>query len=145
MTYPKGIFSNNPGNIRSTKTEWQGEVTDSQEFEVFESPEYGLRALMKLLISYNKKYGLDTVRSLINRWAPPSENDTGSYQEHVAKVLCLGVDDVIKLNRSTLIKIAKAIVRHENGRPPKDTPFYWYDDATYNKAADMALEGIQNA
>lgn len=139
MTLPLGIRNNNAGNLRSTPTKWKGEITQDQEYEVFDSPELGLRALMKLLVNYNKKYGLNTVRSIINRWAPPVENDTGSYQDHVAKILCVGVDDVLKFNRSTVIKLCKAIVRHENGRPPEGYPFYWYDDETYDRAYTLSV------
>ena len=141
--YPKGIRQNNAGNIRNTSIVWQGEITDKEEFEVFDTPVHGLRALMKVLLSYNRKYGLNTVRAIINRWAPPIENDTGSYQEHVAKALGVGVDDVILLTKVNLIRLAQAITRHENGRPPKGYPFYWYEDGVYEEAASMAL-GLKN-
>lgn len=136
---PKGIRQNNAGNIRNTSIVWRGEVTKDEEFEVFDTPENGLRALMKLILNYNRKYGLNTVQQIINRWAPPIENDTGSYQEHVAKVLGVRVNQEFDLNRDKLILLAKAIVRHENGKPPKGTPFYWYEDIVYQAAADLAL------
>ncbi len=56
-------------------------------FCVFRSPEWGIRALVKIIQTYERKYSLDTVRGIINRWAPPVENDTGSYISQVAKAL----------------------------------------------------------
>lgn len=54
---PRGIRNNNPGNIRWGEN-WQGLKKDGKErdssFCVFESPEYGIRALAKILINYKK-------------------------------------------------------------------------------------------
>ena len=38
-------------------------------FCVFRSPEWGIRALVKIIQTYERKYSLDTVRGIINRWA----------------------------------------------------------------------------
>src|SRR4051812_38910947 len=86
----RGIINANPGNIDRGKppTAWLGlatpaEMTPEQKaekrFAVFRSPEYGIRALAKLLQTYQSKHGLRTVRGIINRWAPPVENNTGAY------------------------------------------------------------------
>ena len=47
---PRGIRNNNPGNIRVAKIRWQGQKTAQfdQSFVEFDSPEMGLRALMKV-------------------------------------------------------------------------------------------------
>ncbi len=63
----RGIRNNNPGNIRKGDN-WQGlaaEQTD-EAFCVFRSAEYGIRALVKVLLNYEKKYGLNTVRKLLS-------------------------------------------------------------------------------
>ena len=81
----RGIKNNNPGNIRVGETAWQGKVPLSQntdrnsktgkmEFEQFISVEYGLRALMKNAYTWIKR-GDNTIRKLISRWAPPSDNN----------------------------------------------------------------------
>ncbi|MBN5560992.1 structural protein, partial [Providencia stuartii] len=94
----------------------------------FESPVYGIRALMALLRTYQRKYGLKTVSGLINRWAPTNENNTSAYINGVAKELGVSTADVISLDdKATTIKLAKAIIRHENGSQP-------YDDTTFEKA-----------
>lgn len=121
---PRGIRNNNPGNIDfNPNNKWKGLNPKSKELDsrfcVFISPEYGIRALMLLLRNYQRKYGLDTVRKVINRWAPDCENDTSAYAGHVAKMMGVTLDEKINLNdRETLIELAKAIVTHENGVQP---------------------------
>src|SRR3569832_207317 len=81
----RGLRNNNPGNIRKTATDWRGEVVGSDSaFETFATPEAGIRALAVLLRNYQRKYGLRTVRAIITRYAPPSENNTESYVSAVA-------------------------------------------------------------
>ena len=41
--------------------------------------------MFKTLETYREKYGLKTVREIITRWAPPSENDTADYLEGILK------------------------------------------------------------
>lgn len=141
---PRGIRNNNPGNIRRDGDAWQGLLprqTDP-DFCQFSTPEMGLRALMIILLKYNFKYGLDTVQSIINRWAPPIENDTGAYQREVAKVLRVSVDQTgLRLNNPMLLaRLAGAIVVHENGAATTDRPTYWFGDDVYAAAAKMALK-----
>ncbi len=134
MKTPRGIRNNNPGNIDYRKANnWQGRLPRDLEieprFERFSAPEYGIRAIMKLLGTYRRTYGDDTVAKLIRRWAPPVENDTGAYVASVARSAGVGPDQALPLHleQSTLLALAKAIVKHENGQDP-------YTDATYKAA-----------
>ena len=85
---PRGIRNNNPGNIRyvlgitSTYARCTGQ--DEAGFCVFDTPEHGLEALARLLVRYQDKHGLKTIRGIINRWAPPVENETTAYVAAVA-------------------------------------------------------------
>jgi hypothetical protein len=140
---PRGIRNNNPGNIRLTSTRWLGqkEAQFDNAFVEFSDPVYGLRALMKVLLTYYRKYGLDTVQSVINRWAPPSENATDHYAAHVAHRLKVKRTEQIRIDDCTVLKsLARAIVIHENGWPPKHIPKGWYAEKIYSKAADLALK-----
>jgi len=141
---PRGVRNANPGNIRedpNDRTKWLGERAGDNDpaFEEFDDPVYGLRALMKILLKYRRDYGLSTVAKIIDRWAPPSENATSEYAAAVARRLGVGVDTPLALTREHLITVARAIVIHENGRPPAGWPADWYSDAQYEKAADLAL------
>ena len=115
----RGIRNNNPGNIRHGASKWQGmslQQTD-REYIQFDDPVYGIRALTKLLKNYQSRYGLNTIQELINRWAPPSENITSSYVEHVARVA--GVDKDAAINVNDYIRpIVETIIAHENGMNP---------------------------
>lgn len=122
---PRGIRNNNPGNIR-WGADWQGLKKDGKaqdpSFCVFTSPEYGIRALAKLLKNYQRLYGLNTPRKIINRYAPPNENQTQAYIQSVAQQLGVQPDTLVDLNEEgVLIIFVKAIIRHENGIQPYDT------------------------
>lgn len=116
----RGIRNNNPGNIRHGDA-WQGlaeKQTDSS-FCMFRSAEYGIRALAKVLLNYECKYGLNTVRKIIGRYAPVEENDTAAYVASVAGQLGVGADEAIEVaDKTTLLVLVKAIIRHENGEQP---------------------------
>ena len=117
---PRGIRLNNPGNIRLTPTKWRGEVvgTDSA-FETFDHPENGIRAIARILLSYQRRRGLRTVLELIDRWAPPIENDTDAYALHVAECMNCSVNQVVDLEDPGLMaEIVAAIIKHENGQQP---------------------------
>ena len=60
------IYNNNPGNIRTSSTTWDGEVPNhGEKFEVFESMPYGIRASARILRTYGSKYGIDTINKII--------------------------------------------------------------------------------
>lgn len=131
----RGIRNNNPGNIDYNKANnWKGQLPHDPSIESrfcrFESPIYGIRALIRLLQNYqrNPKINLKTISGLINRWAPNNENNTATYINGVAKELGVSPTAIVSLDdKATAIKLAKAIIRHENGSQP-------YDEATFEKA-----------
>lgn len=115
----RGLRNNNPGNIRKSADKWQGlraEQTDSAFFQ-FTEPKYGVRALGKILLNYRAKYGLATVRDIINRWAPPVENNTASYVSQVSRALNVQADATIDVS-ARLPELTAAIIVHENGTNP---------------------------
>lgn len=142
---PRGIRNNNPGNIRLSPTRWKGQRNFQFDpaFVEFTSPLLGLRALMRLLLTYHFKYGLDSVTAIINRYAPPHENATDGYIHQVAKRL--GVERMARIDLrqpETLIRLCRAIVRHENGAPHKDYPQDWYAGHLYADACKMVMKEI---
>lgn len=112
----RGIRNNNPGNLRHGP-QWQGLAIHQPDnaFSTFVSMEYGIRALLLNLRGYFLVHELSTVREIINRWAPPSENDTRAYVAQVARALGVGPDDRLEPTPQTLEALARAIARHENG------------------------------
>lgn len=117
---PRGLRNNNPGNIVRTAEQWRGmsqdQSTDSR-FVVFDSPVWGLRALARILRKYNAA-GLLSVRDIINRWAPSTENDTGAYVAAVAQSVGVSPTQPLLMTDDTLSRVMEAIVQHENGQQP---------------------------
>lgn len=116
-TLPRGIRNNNPGNITKGSTPWEGEVMGNDpRYASFNTPEGGIRAMGKTLLTYQDKHGLNTVEGIIARWAPATENDTAAYSATVAKALGVKVDAQIDLHdAATLNKITRAMIQVENG------------------------------
>lgn len=133
MNQPRGIRNNNPGNIRHGAN-WQGLNPNGKEIDpyfcVFNTPVAGIRALAKVLINYKKLYGLNTVRQIISRYAPPNENQTTAYVQSVAKQLGVLPDVVIDIEECGVLTVfIKAVIRMENGIQP-------YSDDTIQQAID---------
>ena len=83
---PKQQPNNNPGNIRLDGVHWKGEKEPStdKEFKQFETMAWGYRAMFQCLNTYYSKHGLDTIRKMISRWAPETENATENYIKAVS-------------------------------------------------------------
>ena len=131
----RGIRNNNPGNVRKG-TDWNGldpSGTDA-DFCVFVSPQYGIRVIAKLLFAYQDFHDLNTIHGLIDRWAPPSENDTGAYAQFGAERANWGVDTHLSLH--TMPELLKgmvvAIIAYENGG-------YAYPDGVVSSGIQMAM------
>lgn len=137
---PRGVRNNNPGNIELGDP-WQGMRTKQTDgrFAQFETPAYGIRALARTLITYQDKHGIRTVSAAINRWAPPVENDTRAYVKAVQRAV--GGEMVNMHDYQYLRPMVEAIIRHENGKGPLNTPNTWYDSATIDEG--MRLAGVR--
>lgn len=115
----RGLRNNNPFNLRLSANQWQGlcnntlvfynatddmlgsvyevelNVEDSS-FCQFQSLAFGLRAGMILLRTYIQNHGCNTVSKIINRFAPPSENNTQAYISFVCKGHSKDINGVLK-------------------------------------------------
>ncbi|TXU14378.1 hypothetical protein D4N06_20570 [Klebsiella pneumoniae] len=143
---PRGIRNNNPGNLDNTNP-WQGLIANPEEsrFATFKDPTWGVRALAVTLITYHDKRKakdgsrIDTIREVIERWAPPSENDTEAYVQAVAKAVGVSPDMEIDLHQYEIMRpTVEAIIRHENGKGPLRTDNTWYN-------IDVIDEGLRRA
>ncbi|MBU9831272.1 hypothetical protein J1779_15150 [Rahnella sp. FC061912-K] len=133
----RGIRNNNPGNIEfNDNNSWQGQTGSDGRFAKFETPEHGIRALGRNLLSYGKQ-GIDTPAEIIGRWAPPGkdgkENDTQAYIKSVCAQLGVKADQPLDLtNADTLANLCNAIMKQENGKVP-------YSAEQVNKGVQAAL------
>lgn len=125
MTQTRGVRNNNPGNIDyHASNAWQGQLgievgVPKPRFARFDTPENGIRALGKLLQTYQSKYELKTVEAIIARWAPSNENDTAAYVRAVEQKTGTAPGAQVNLkNSNVLFGFVKAIIHHENGADP---------------------------
>lgn len=92
------------------------DVSTDKAFCQFISMRWGLRAAVIILKKYITKYECDTIRKIINRWAPPSENDTVSYVDTVCQRTCLKPNEKLKFtDKASLCSIILAMSYVENG------------------------------
>ncbi len=133
----RGYRNCNPGNIR-LGADWRGlrECQTDSDFCQFMSHEFGIRALSRTLRTYYTKHQLRTLRAFINRWAPPSENETDAYVESVAARTGLMPDEPITLGIDwCLTGLTKAIIHHELGCQP-------YSDWLIDEGIRWDREGV---
>lgn len=137
MTNPtetRGYLNNNPGNIdRSPNFRWNEEIRDPKDprltqfqkkeltkgrFCVFPHAGYGIRALVLNLQAYQRS-GLLSIRAMINRWAPPVENNTEAYIAAVAQTLKVSADVPVDMaDYKTAFAMADAIIKVECAGQP---------------------------
>lgn len=113
----RGVRNNNPLNIRIGNT-WLGESKErvDSDFEVFISIRYGLRAAFIILRRYIRKYNRNTIRKIINAWAPSNENNTEKYISFVASQTKIDADAVLDFDEKLKICIiVRAMARMESG------------------------------
>ena len=114
----RGLRNNNPGNIRRSRVRYKGEVRPSRDpdFKEFSTMAYGYRAVFVLLDTYRSRYGLTTIRQMLNRYAPPTENFTEGYVRFVADYSGVMPDEVIDTrSEKDMIPIVAAMSKIENG------------------------------
>lgn len=100
-----GSGAHNPGNLRDNSR---------GGFQEFSSDAEGFKAMAGNLFAYQKA-GVDTISSIISKWAPPNENNTALYIKQMAD--WVGVDKDKKLDLShdeaTLTKLMSAMAQKE--------------------------------
>ena len=116
---PRGLRNNNPLNIRISTDKFVGEVRPSQDkaFKQFDTMAHGYRAAFRVLRTYINNYKCDTIRKIISRWAPATENDTLAYVMTVSDRAGISPDaPILADNREMMIRIVAAMSFVENGR-----------------------------
>lgn len=128
-TLPRGMRNCNPGNIRQSSVTYKGEVKPSQDpsFKQFTDMVFGYRAMFMLLRSYIVRR-VDTIRLIIARYAPATENFTQKYIADVARMTRIDPDTAINPDsREQMTALVSAISFVENGlqAPAEDVEAGW--------------------
>lgn len=134
----RGLRNNNPGNIRPVS---RNQANDGA-FTIYRTPEEGWGALGKQLKAYANA-GLDNVASIISKYAPSSENNTGAYIQSVTANMSrrLG-SDVGALSRldlsdpRVLKALMQSITEHENFRGASQ----YFEGASFDKEVLAAAQ-----
>ena len=84
------IAKNNIFNIRAGQAQWLGMTCTRKGFVEFDSQEHGIRAWLVLMRNYRRRYGCRTIRQIVTRYAPPSENNTERYVQYCCQTVVLG-------------------------------------------------------
>lgn len=115
-----GEINHNLLNIRHNhQNKWRGQVAENKGFCVFENDAYGVRAGYKVLTTYISK-GINTIESIIKRWAPPSENNTERYIQFVSDETLIPRTHILEDRNIhdywTKIIILQAMIKFECGK-----------------------------
>ena len=90
----------------------------------FKSLEYGWRAAFYLLTrTYYHKYRLYTIRTIIRRWAPSSENNTEAYIANVSRLTGIAPDEPLGIpseQPARWMMLGAAMAIQENGTSSLD-------------------------
>lgn len=103
------FVNNNPGNLRFVGQ--QGATKGENGFAKFSSPEAGVKAL-ESQIKLDASRGL-TLQQFINKYAPPTENNTNQYLAQMTQIL--GVPPTTKISNVDIKRLTQAIALKESG------------------------------
>lgn len=77
---------------------------------------YGYRAMFVLLDTYRCRYGLSTIRAMVARYAPPTENFTEAYVRFITRRTGIATEEEIDTRSARdMIPIVAAMSEIENG------------------------------
>lgn len=113
---PRNLRNSNPGNIRyGDFAKSHGAIgQDKEGFAIFPDAVTGSKAMTSLLENYIGKQGRNTLRSIINKYAPSTENDTTGYIAKASKMIGIGADEPINPNdKQKISDIAKQMTKIE--------------------------------
>ena len=98
--------ANNVGNLRVP-----GSTID---FQKFATQAEGVNAMVSQLRLYQNRDKLDTISGIVNKYAPPSENDTGAYIKNVSDWTGFKSDQKLNMNDDLVAsKVVAAMTRQE--------------------------------
>jgi hypothetical protein len=130
---PRGIRNCNPGNIEfNDDNTWQGMSGHDGRFAIFTAPKWGIRAMAVTLINYQRKHKLNSIKELINRWAPSTENSTHTYIDAVSSRVGVDAETAIDLTNPQIMRpLLQAMIHVECGQQP-------YADHEFDEAMQLA-------
>lgn len=134
----RGIYNNNPGNIRRSSDDWLGLSKEQNDCAFFQfiTAYFGLRCMAKILKKYWTKHNKKSVAEIISRWAPTTDkNPTEKYILYVCNYTHTKPFEHLDLSENTMHfeRLMEAIIRFENNG---QNPYSIYE---INRAIEAAL------
>lgn len=108
------VSNKNPFNVKGLNNgdKWLGQCgSDKQGHAKFESWEHGVRAAALTLISYEKRYGIRTIRGIVTRF---SQSNHEAYCNLLSKALGIGADEQFNIHKR-MPDLLRAMCRMECG------------------------------
>ena len=127
---PLAVQNNNPCNVKPYRADdpWLGQVgVDKHGHVVFSSLEYGIRAAALTLCTYSKKYGIDTVKGVLDRFTAGEAYAT--YIKYVCDKLGVAPDEKIDIVKR-MPDLLRAMAYFESGVEFDEKLFIPYDILT---------------
>ncbi len=123
--------NNNQGNLEyGNFARNNGAIGTDGRFAIFPDPATGFNAMAGLLAT--SSYQKLTIEGAINRYAPPNENNVENYLKSIEKQTgFLRSTPMNSLSKDNLLKLAKAMAKHEGNIPgkkrlvPKHEKYVW--------------------
>lgn len=118
---PRGIRNCNPLNlVYNKKNNWHGQLPYNKVIEPrfcrFDDMMWGFRAAAMLLRKYINVYECNTIRLIIAKWAPSTENNTDAYITNVANAVGINQDTPFEFkNMIVMLRLMSAMCVVENG------------------------------
>ena len=118
---------NNPFNIKrvDSKKYLGKNYKNSEKYEKFINVNFAVAAYLTLLDKNYLSKGYNTISKIVNRYAPPSENDTQKYINDLSSITKIAKNKIIKFDFDTAFSICSAMARLESS--------YILDKQTFRK------------
>lgn len=111
----RGIRNNNPLNLEFRQG--QGATGSDGRFGTYANMEGGVAAASRQLMLYQDRDHLNTIKGIISKWAPSSDNnDTSGYVKQVSGTLNVDPDQQIDLHDQNMMSaLIMAMAKRESG------------------------------
>ncbi len=107
----------NPLNVKVFGNKWDGLIgNDEKQHGIFATPMDGIRAGVKVIQCYDKKYGINTVEGIISRFAAAEDSTRSAYISNVCKAVGVAPDEKLDVkNPEVMQKLITAMIKQEIG------------------------------
>ena len=118
---------NNPFNIKrvDSKKYLGKDYVNNGKYEKFTNVNFAVAAYLTLLDKNYLSKGHNTISKIVNRYAPPSENDTQKYINDLSIMTKIDKNKIIKFDFNTSFSVCSAMARFESS--------YTLDKETFRK------------